>query len=66
MPEPPPFPLRFRVTNPDAADYGRVGVAIDMLDEADVWQRTLWVVLDFGIGEPVAFHRDELMRVHDV
>ena len=66
MPEPPPVVLRFRVTNPDASDYGRVGVAVDVLDECDLWQRTLWIVLDFGTGEPVAFQRDELMRLTDV
>jgi hypothetical protein len=66
MPEPPPVVLRFRVINPDAADYGRVGVAVDVLDESDLQQRSVWIVLDFGNGgEPVAFHKDEVMRLHD-
>ena len=59
--------LRYRVTNPDAADYGRVGVAVDILDESDLHQRTVWIVLDFGAGSaPTAFHRDEIARMSDV
>ena len=61
-PEPLPVILRYRVVNPDAVDYGRVGVAVDTLDEEDGQQRTVWVVLELD-GLPVAFHKDELMRV---
>lgn len=58
--------LRYRVTNPDAADYGREGTAIDVLDEDDGPQRSVWLVIDFGDGsEPVAFHKDELTRIDD-
>lgn len=62
---PPPARLYFRVTNPDAVDYGRVGVAVDILDESDVQQRTVWIVLELD-GKPVAFHRSELERAHDL
>lgn len=62
--------LRYRVTNPDAADYGREGRAVNVLDESDVQhhgdgpQRSVWLVIDFGDGsEPVAFHKDELTRI---
>lgn len=66
MMEPPPCTLRYQVTNPDAADYGKKGVATNILDESDLQQRTIWIVLDFGGGEaPVAFHKDELMRLPD-
>jgi hypothetical protein len=59
-----PVIMRYRVTNPDAADYGKEGVAINILDESDLQQRTIWIVLDFGGGaEPVAFHKDELTRL---
>ena len=64
--EPLPIILRYRVTNPDAADYGRVGVAVNILDESDTQQRTVWIVLELAQGERVAFHRDELTRVRDV
>lgn len=67
MPEREALPviMRYRVKNPDASDYGRVGVAVDILDESDLQQRTTWIVLDFENGdEPASFHKDELERVH--
>jgi hypothetical protein len=65
MNEPLPIIMRYRVTNPDAADYGREGVAINILDESDLQQRTVWIVLDLD-GVPTAFHKDELTKVADV
>ncbi len=56
MPEPPPAVLRFRVTNPDASDYGRVGVLVDVLGVDDrKWSLSLAVADEVGGFVKVAY-----------
>ena len=79
MTDPPACNLRYRVVNAAAADAYRVGLAVDVLDEAEVvswWDalrgriprrwRCRWVVLRFAEGDEAAFRRDELEQVHGV
>lgn len=79
MSEPLSITARYKVINPDAQDVGRVGVAVDVLDEWDVlgwWPALLrglprrwrchWIVLQFPDGSRESFRRSELMEYRDV
>ena len=63
--EPPPILIWLRVNNPWAADYGRIGMLVDILSREDNPDLARHFVVDFGDGEPhAAFAPDEIERIY--
>ena len=64
-PEPPPILIWIRINNPDAEDYTRLGMLINILDKDDDPDIGKYFVVDFGGGEnPGSFAPSEIERIY--